>query len=97
MVAASCRDSGDLGELRGRIIQIFFKHLTSSNEVAVAMSQEGLAAVIAHQKMPKQLLQVYPLASTRHHIEPLPPLQPHNAFSDVRTEDVTKYDVSTLH
>lgn len=54
----SCRDSTDLAELRGRIIQIFFKHLTSSNEVAVSMSQEGLAAVIAHQKMPKHLLQV---------------------------------------
>ena len=51
------RDSGDLAELRGRIIQIFFKHLTSSNDVAVSMSQEGLAAVIAHQKMPKHLLQ----------------------------------------
>ncbi|EIE23491.1 hypothetical protein COCSUDRAFT_65942 [Coccomyxa subellipsoidea C-169] len=51
------RDSGDLAELRGRIIQIFFKHLTSSNEVAVCMSQEGLSAVIAHQKMPKHLLQ----------------------------------------
>lgn len=54
-----CRDSGDLAELRGRIIQIFFKHLTSSNDVAVSMSQEGLAAVIAHQKMPKHLLQVH--------------------------------------
>lgn len=57
-----CRDSGDLAELRGRIIQIFFKHLTSSNEVAVCMSQEGLSAVIAHQKMPKHLLQVHTLA-----------------------------------
>lgn len=47
-----------MAELRGRIIQIFFKHLTSSNEVAVSMSQEGLTAVIAHQKMPKALLQV---------------------------------------
>ena len=53
-----CRDSPDLSELRGRIIQVFFKHLTSSNEVAVDMSQEGLAAVIAFQKMPKTLLQV---------------------------------------
>ena len=53
-----CRDSPDLQELRGRIIQVFFKHLTSSNEVAVDMSQEGLAAVIAYQKMPKTLLQV---------------------------------------
>jgi hypothetical protein len=53
-----CRDSADLAELRGRIIQVFFKHLTSSNEVAVAMSQDGLVAVIAHQKMPKTLLQV---------------------------------------
>ena len=52
------RDSPDLSELRGRIIQVFFKHLTSSNEVAVDMSQEGLAAVIAFQKMPKTLLQV---------------------------------------
>lgn len=48
----------DLQELRGRIIQVFFKHLTSSNEVAVDMSQEGLAAVITYQKMPKTLLQV---------------------------------------
>lgn len=55
-----CRDSPDLSELRGRIIQVFFKHLTSSNEVAVDMSQEGLAAVIAFQKMPKTLLQVHP-------------------------------------
>ena len=54
-----CRDSPDLSELRGRIIQVFFKHLTSSNEVAVDMSQEGLAAVIAFQKMPKTLLQVW--------------------------------------
>ena len=53
-----CRDSPDLQELRGRIIQVFFKHLTSSNEIAVDMSQEGLAAVIAYQKMPKTLLQV---------------------------------------
>ncbi len=58
-MAVVCRDSGDLAELRGRIIQIFFKHLTSSNDVAVSMSQEGLAAVIAHQKMPKHLLQVH--------------------------------------
>ena len=56
--AHMCRDSPDLSELRGRIIQVFFKHLTSSNEVAVDMSQEGLAAVIAFQKMPKTLLQV---------------------------------------
>ena len=56
-----CRDSPDLQELRGRIIQVFFKHLTSSNEVAVDMSQEGLAAVIAYQKMPKTLL-----AGTQH-------------------------------
>ena len=48
-----------MSELRGRIIQVFFKHLTSSNEVAVDMSQEGLAAVIAFQKMPKTLLQVH--------------------------------------
>jgi hypothetical protein len=51
------RDSPDLAELRGRIVQIFFKHLTSSNDVAVAMSQDGLTAAIAHHKMPKTLLQ----------------------------------------
>ena len=51
------RDSPDLAELRGRIVQVFFKHLTSSNDVAVAMSQDGLTAAIAHHKMPKTLLQ----------------------------------------
>jgi hypothetical protein len=55
-----------LAELRGRIIQIFFKHLTSSNDVAVSMSQEGLTAVIAHQKMPKALLQVGHLCLMQH-------------------------------
>lgn len=36
---------------------MLFKHLTSSDKAAVAHAQEGLAAIIAHQKMPKQLLQ----------------------------------------
>ena len=68
----TCRDSPDLQELRGRIIQVFFKHLTSSNEVAVDMSQEGLAAVIAYQKMPKTLLQVRSKAPCQLCADPSP-------------------------
>ena len=67
-----CRDSPDLQELRGRIIQVFFKHLTSSNEVAVDMSQEGLAAVIAYQKMPKTLLQVHSMPLSQLSADPFP-------------------------
>ena len=51
------RDSGELGQLRNQITQMLFKHLTSSDKAAVAHAQEGLAAIISHQKMPKQLLQ----------------------------------------
>ena len=36
---------------------MLFKQLTSPDKNAVKQAQDGLAAVIAHQKMPKQLLQ----------------------------------------
>ena len=54
-------------------MQIFFKHLTSSNDVAVAMSQDGLTAAIAHHKMPKTLLQAR-AGSAPHALHALLPL-----------------------
>lgn len=36
---------------------MLFKQLTSTDKQAVKLAQEGLGVVIAHQKMPKHLLQ----------------------------------------
>jgi hypothetical protein len=54
------RESGDLtvAPLRDNVMQLFFKRLTSHDEELVEAARAGLAAVVAHQRMPKQLLQV---------------------------------------
>ncbi|KAK9813301.1 hypothetical protein WJX72_012102 [[Myrmecia] bisecta] len=51
------REREDLANLRNSIIQMFFQQLTSPSESIIATAKAGLAAVIAHQKMPKELLQ----------------------------------------
>lgn len=51
------RDNGELGQLRNSITQMLFKQLTSPDKTAVKHAQDGLSAIITHQKMPKQLLQ----------------------------------------
>jgi len=53
------RESGDgnVATLRNNVMQLFFKRLTSRDEDLVAGARSGLAAVVAHQKMPKALLQ----------------------------------------
>jgi len=44
-------------EFRNRIIGVFFKALTLRSKEIVHVSKKGLAQVIAHQKLPKELLQ----------------------------------------
>ena len=47
-----------MAPLRDNVMQLFFKRLTSHDEELVEAARAGLAAVVAHQRMPKQLLQV---------------------------------------
>lgn len=51
------RDRGELNELRNKAVQMLFKQLTSAEKGVVEVAQAGLAAVIRHQRMPRQLLQ----------------------------------------
>ena len=44
-------------DLRSRIIQVFFKSLTSGKEEVVGVAKEGLRSVIKKQSLPKELLQ----------------------------------------
>lgn len=47
-----------MAPLRDNVMQLFFKRLTSHDEELVEAARAGLAAVVAHQRMPKLLLQV---------------------------------------
>ena len=51
-----------MAPLRDNVMQLFFKRLTSHDEELVEAARAGLAAVVAHQRMPKQLLQVHAAA-----------------------------------
>lgn len=58
--SCNCRESADntVSALRDKAMQLFFRRLTSHDEELVDAARSGLAAVVAHQRMPKTLLQV---------------------------------------
>ncbi len=51
------RELEGLTELRGKVVQLFVKHLSGSNETAIGLAHAGLVAIMQHQRMIKAVLQ----------------------------------------
>lgn len=53
----AARELEGLTELRGKVVQLFVKHLSGSNETAIGLAHAGLVAIMQHQRMIKAVLQ----------------------------------------